>query len=257
MTLIAGIVNRHNQPLTDSVCSSLARSLSRNPADKFDECRYPSAYFAKIDIGAFTGPGAFADAHGTSSWLTGEPLLNNQSADQRQDELRVLHDQCLQDNSDAFRNAEGQFCFIQYRPSIGALTLVTDKVGVRPLYLWVDDELVVFASTLRVMEECSLVPKQMDVQAVTEMVAFGTPLSDRTPFAGVRCDVFISAVARPRVHVDRQRVYRQRRALESGDERRSRSSSEKDSRVFRAAKIVGGRKGRAGGGARGAFRRRL
>jgi len=186
MTLIAGIVNRHNQPLTDPVCASLARSLSRNPADKFDEWRYPSAYFAKIDIGAFNGPGAFADGQGTSSWLTGEPLLNNQSADQRQDELRILHDQCLQDNSDAFRQAEGQFCFIQYRPSIGALTLVTDKVGVRPLYLWFDDELVVFASTLRVMEECSLVPKQMDVQAVTEMVAFGTPLSDRTPFAGVR-----------------------------------------------------------------------
>jgi hypothetical protein len=87
MTLIAGIVNRHNQPLADSGVCRLARSLSRNPADKFDEWRYPSAYFAKIDIGAFNGPGAFADGQGTSSWLTGEPLLNNQSADQRQDEL--------------------------------------------------------------------------------------------------------------------------------------------------------------------------
>ncbi|HEX3145353.1 MAG TPA: hypothetical protein VHQ64_15380, partial [Pyrinomonadaceae bacterium] len=90
MTLIAGIVNRNNQPLTDSVCASLARSLSRNPADKFDEWQYPNAYFAKLDIGAFNGPGAFADEHGTSSWLTGEPLLNNQSADHRQDELQIL-----------------------------------------------------------------------------------------------------------------------------------------------------------------------
>jgi asparagine synthetase B (glutamine-hydrolysing) len=64
--------------------------------------------------------------------------------------------------------------------------LVTDKVGVRPLYLWFDDELVVFASTLRVLGRVLAGAKQMDVQAVTEMVAFGTPLSDRTPFAGVR-----------------------------------------------------------------------
>src|SRR5207253_1565020 len=66
------------------------------------------------------------------------------------------------------------------------LTLVADKVGVRPLYFWIDDELAVFASALRVLEQCPLVPKRMDLRAVTEMVALGAPLGDRTPYAGVQ-----------------------------------------------------------------------
>ncbi len=186
MTLIAGIFSRRNRPLPDSVCSSLGRSLSRNPSDEVHEVRYANAYFAQIDIRAFSKSGTCTDEERNSSWMTGEALLSNQTADLRCDELRLLHDECLQSNWDIFKHAEGQFCFVQYRPANGVLTLVTDKVGVRPLYLWFDDELVIFASTLRVLEECSLVPRQMDMQAVTEMVAFGTPLSERTPYVGVR-----------------------------------------------------------------------
>ena len=67
----------------------------------------------------------------------------------------------------------------------GTLTLVADKLGIRPLYYWMDDESVVFASALRILEECPLVPKKMDLRAVTEMVGLDAPLADRTPYAGI------------------------------------------------------------------------
>jgi len=186
MSLFAGIINRRGRSLPDSVCSSLAQSISRNPIDEVISFRYASAYFAKIDVGAFGEPGSFANQHGTLSLLTGEPLLSDGRYSNRQQELRVLHDQCLQNNWDAFKGADGTFCFVHYQPQTGSLTLVADKVGVRPLYFWMNDELVVFASTLRVLEECPLVPKKMDLRAVTEMVALDAPLSDRTPYAGLR-----------------------------------------------------------------------
>jgi asparagine synthase (glutamine-hydrolysing) len=186
MSLFSGIINRYDRPLPDSVCASLARSLSRNAADEVIWFRYANAYFAKIDIGAFSEPASFADQDGTLSLLTGEPLLRDGRNSNRQQELRVLHDQCLQNNWDAFKRADGTFCVVHYQPQSNTLTLVADKVGVRPLYFWIDDEVVVFASTLRVLEECPLVPKKMDLRAVTEMVALGAPLSDRTPYAGVR-----------------------------------------------------------------------
>ena len=188
MSLFAGIINRHGRPLPDSVCSSLGQSISRNPVDKVISFRYANAYFAKIDIGVFGEPGFVEDEHGALSLLTGEPLLSVNSApdSNRQEDLRTLHDQAQLNNWDAFKGADGTFCFIHYQPQTGSLTLVADKVGVRPLYFWMDAELVVFASTLRVLEECPLVPKKLDLRAVTEMVALDAPLSDRTPYAGVR-----------------------------------------------------------------------
>ncbi len=188
MSLFAGIFNRRQHSLQDSVCSSLTRSISRNPADEVTSFLYPNAYFAKIEIGAFGETGSIANEGGTLSLLTGELLLTHQSPrnPQRQQELRTLHDQCQLGNWEAFKRANGTFCFVHYQPETPALTLVTDKLGVRPLYLWMDDEWVVFASTLRVLEECHLVPKKLDLRAVTEMVGLGAPLSDRTPYADVR-----------------------------------------------------------------------
>lgn len=188
MSLFAGIINRHGRPLPDSDCSSLGQSISRNPIDEVIEFRYASAYFAKVDIGAFGEPGFVQDEHGVLSLLTGEPLLTSNSSQDsnRRDELRILHDQALLNNWDAFKRADGTFCFVHYQPQTGSLTLVADKVGVRPLYFWMNDELVVFASMLRVLEECPLVPKKMDLRAVTELVALGAPLGNRTPYAGIR-----------------------------------------------------------------------
>ena len=188
MSLVAGILNRHDRSVPDSICSSLARSISRNPADEVNWFGCSNAYFVKIDIGAFGESGSFADESGTLSLLTGEPLLRDVPGPDanRQQELRILHDKCRQSTWDAFKRADGTFCFVHFQPQTGALTLVTDKLGVRPLYLWMDDEWVVFASTLRVLEECPLVPKKVDLRAVTEMVGLGAPLSDRTPYAGVR-----------------------------------------------------------------------
>jgi hypothetical protein len=186
MSLFAGIINRRGRSIADSACSSLAQSISRNPIDEVIWFRYASAYFAKIDIGAFGEPGSFADQDENLSLLTGEPLLRDGCHSNRRQELRVLHDQALQNNWDAFKRADGTFCLVHYQPQTNSLTLVADKVGVRPLYFWMNDELVVFASSLRVLEECALVPKKMDLRAVTEMVALDAPLSDRTPYADVR-----------------------------------------------------------------------
>jgi len=185
MSLIAGIINRQGRPIPDSVCSSLGQSISRNPADEVISFRYASAFFAKIDIGAFGEAGSLADERALSL-LTGAPLLRNRRDSNRQQELRVLHDQSLQNSWDSLKRADGTFCLVNYQPQTGSLTLVVDKLGVRPLYWWIDDELVVFASTLRVLEECPLVPKKMDLRAVTEMVALGAPLGNRTPYADIR-----------------------------------------------------------------------
>ena len=186
MTLIAGIFNRKNRPVSDAAAASLRREMSRNPDDKIQVFSDHRSYFAKLDLGAFGTPGFVRDSNGALSLLAGEPLLNNRGVDSnRLDDLGVLHGQAVKNNWTGLREADGTFCLAHCQREKGTLYLVADKVGVRPLYFWLDDEIVVFAGALRIMEQLSFVPKQMDLRAVTEIAALGTPFADRTPYSGI------------------------------------------------------------------------
>ena len=186
MTLIAGILSRNDRPLTDSACAILQQAMSRNPADEVKTFQDRRTYFAKVDIEAFREPGFFIDASGALSLLAGEPLLGNRDiSSNRLQDLTAIHAQCLESNSNILREANGAFCVVHYQPQTSTLSLIADKLGIRPLYYWMDDNLVVFASALRILEELSFVPKKMDLRAVTEAVALGKPLADRTPYAGI------------------------------------------------------------------------
>jgi asparagine synthetase B (glutamine-hydrolysing) len=182
MTLIAGIVNRQGRAVDDSACRQLAHSISRDQHDAIAVIREPNACFAQLDIGAFKSPGC-VHADGVVSLLTGEPLLGSSS--ERHDELNLLHDDFLNRRFNRLRNANGAFTLAHYQSQTSSLTLINDKCAVRPLYFWISDELVVFASALRIIEACSLVPKKMDLRGVTEMVALGSTLNGRTPYLDV------------------------------------------------------------------------
>lgn len=188
MSLIAGIISRRQRPLPDSACVSLSQSISRSPADEVQVFKDRSSCFVKVDIGAFGEPGYHLDATGAFSLLTGEPLLaryDTASRSSRLQDLTIIHEQCLSNNWSILREADGTYCIVNYQPQSQTLTLIADKMGVRPIYYWLDDDLIVFASALRVLEECPLVPKKMDLRAVTEIVGLDTPLADRTPYTGI------------------------------------------------------------------------
>jgi asparagine synthase (glutamine-hydrolysing) len=188
MTLMAGILSRNDRPLADSACANLRQAISRNPADGVKVFRDRRSYFAKVDIEAFREPGFFVDPSGALSLLAGEPLLSNGQASSslnRLQDLTAIHEQCLRNNSNILRQADGTFCVVHYQPQTGTLFLIADRLGIRPLYFWMDENVVVFASALRILEEFPLAPKKMDLRAVTEIVALGAPLADRTPYAGI------------------------------------------------------------------------
>src|SRR5439155_22033046 len=128
--------------------------------------------------------GSFTDANGAMSLLAGDPLLSSGGTGRLQD-LAVIHKQALRNDWSVVREAEGTFCLVHYDPQTGTLFLVADKLGVRPLYFWMDEKQVVFATALRILEGLSFVPKKMDLRAITEAVALGAPLAERTPYAGI------------------------------------------------------------------------
>src|SRR5438874_2138025 len=190
MTIFAGLFCRHGGArVGDSTCDALRRTLSRDIRDTVSEFRDARVFLAKVDIGAYGEPAFLVRPGGSVSLLAGEPLLatgDPRVARGRSADLALLHDSWDRSDCSSLAGARGVFCAVHYHPDAGRLTLVTDKLGVRPLYYWIGEDHVIFATAMRVLEALAEVPKQMDLRAVTEAACFGFPLGDRTPYQGVR-----------------------------------------------------------------------
>ncbi len=187
MTLIAGLFSRHaHTPIPDAVCNELAGEISRHSQDRVEIFRDPRACIAKVDIGAFGEP-AWLSIDGSVTAVAGCPLIDGATDAEhvRGPDTEAVHRCAREGNWELLAQTRGVFSAAHYSPAPARLILATDRLGVRPVFVWVGDDLVAFASQLRVLEALSVVPKVMDVRGVTEIVGLGYPLADRTPYSGI------------------------------------------------------------------------
>lgn len=189
MTLFAGIFNRKaDDALPLAACEALRLAVSRDHQPETSVFQDNRCFLVKVDIGAFGEPGWRVDENGAASALAGEPLLSLGDEDawqSRTDDLDLLHASWLKGDWEILRRSRGVFCAAHYQPDTGELSLIADKLGIRPLYYWADERRVVFATALRILEALDIVPKEMDVRAVTEIVGLGFALGERTPYMNV------------------------------------------------------------------------
>ena len=188
MTLLAGIFcRRDSDRVSNEMCEMLRRALSRHPDEQIQQFRDDRCFLVKADIGAYGAP-AVNIASEAVSFMAGAPLLarSEVGARSRADDLLELHEGWAQNDFQALQRARGVFCAAHYQPESATLTLLTDKLGLRPIYYYFDDRYVIFATALRILEAVREVPKVMDVRGVTEMLTLEYPLADRTPFASVK-----------------------------------------------------------------------
>lgn len=190
MTIFCGAYSRDpQQALPDDLLNELRNNLSRTSSDQIIEYRSECAYSAYVDIGAFSGEAALHEGDGSYTIVAGEPLLTDGDTNiewNRSRDLEVLHPAFEVDRADAaLRRACGTFCGVHYNARTTEMILFADKMGVRPLYMWVGPQFVVFATALRILEAVKQVPKRFDVRGVTEIAALSYPLADRTPYAGI------------------------------------------------------------------------
>ncbi len=188
MTLFAGIFSRRpDQPISKSVCDELRRVISRDPTDHVLTFQDSRCFLVKVDIGAF-GEEAFVIGGGSATVIAGEPLLddgNNGPSRHRTHDVNRLHVSWIDGDWTDLKIARGAFCGAHYQASSHQLSLIADKLAIRPLYYWMDEDFVIFATALRVLESLEVVPKSMDLRGVTELAALGYSLGRRTPYVGI------------------------------------------------------------------------
>ena len=190
MTILAGAFSRRpGDALPDALTRAITGAISRHPGDAVQVFRDDRCLLAKVDIGAY-GEVAFRTSPlGSVAALAGEALLSRRESAARQsrtDDLETLHRTWDREDWAGLAATRGVFCAAHYAPASERLTLVADKLGLRPIYYWADARSVVFASALRILEAVDEVPKRMNLAAVTEIATLGFPLAERTPYADIR-----------------------------------------------------------------------
>lgn len=190
MTFFAGAFSLEpNRVLPASLCASLRQCLSRTDSDQPSEIDDGQFFLVKVDIGAFDAAALLRDGEGNVTAVAGEPLLDSGDDDpswNRTRDVAALHPLLNAGSTAGLQRCSGTFCGVHFNAASGQLSLFVDKVGVRPLYVWVGPHFAVFSTALRVLEGVGEVPKRLDVRGVTEIAAFEYPLADRTPYAGIR-----------------------------------------------------------------------
>lgn len=212
MTLIAGIISRKRDlTVSRSVCDVLRKTISRDPADEitvFDDKR---SYFVKLDISAFSEQSHKIGQNAALTLLTGEPLLDSEGHEKwhsREKDLVSIHEKLSDRDFNILRNANGAFSAVHYDPAMGKVDLIADKLGLRPLYFWIGDDYLIFASALRILEQIKEIPKAMDVRAVTQMVGLGYALGERTPYSDIHMLRGGEVVTVTEKEVSRQKYWR-------------------------------------------------
>ncbi len=177
MSILAGVYSRNGKnQIPEKLCDSLKKNITRHADDDIRIFKNERIFFAKVDIGAFGENGFYADESGISM-LAGEPLLTDEISS-RENDLIEIHK-----NFDVLNNARGVFSAASFQND--ALYLTSDKLGIRPLYYFADDDFIIFASALRILEDSTEIPKKMNLRAVTEIAGLGYALRDRTPYENV------------------------------------------------------------------------
>lgn len=184
--MFAGIMMFNpKRSVTAEYRKALLQNLSRRPNEEIVEVNREHIYTVRAKVGALTSYSGLLDLDPDSfSLLAGEPL--GPAGDVAGDH-ELLHQELAEDSCSALRNCRGVFCGASYRQEgeTPVLQLFSDKLGVRPIYYWCDEEMVVFATALRVLEALPFVPKARDDTGVAETIAFGYPLAERTQYLGV------------------------------------------------------------------------
>lgn len=185
MTLIAGaLARRPGVGLPAGTCEQIAASLSRDPRDRPLTHRGERVFFAKVDIGAYREPAFRVDADGSLSMLAGEPLLlpaEGEPTRTRTEDLHRLHDGWRTEPHSLLPAATGIFTVAHYDAQREQLTLATDKLALRPLFVWFGEELVVFSSVLRTFAALPQIPRTPDLRTLAELLTLHHALGDRTP----------------------------------------------------------------------------
>jgi asparagine synthase (glutamine-hydrolysing) len=186
MTVWAGYYVRDPRGrASPALIDALRRLVSRRPGATPSVIQFDRAAIVYVESDALGSSSAHVVQGDGATLVAGEPLISTNASGERSADIALLHSAWLRGSFAETARATGCFAGVNYDERNRRLSLVPDKLGLRPIYYAVTGDVVYFAGALRVLEGLDALPKVVDVLGALETVSLGYPLGDRTPYRDV------------------------------------------------------------------------
>ncbi len=167
------------------------RSLfERSEGSPIIEWSDETVYLVRLNVEALTSYSGVMklDDNGVSV-LAGQTLI--EGGDDTETGHKLLCDALKNNDVSTLSTASGTFCCAVYEKSVsgegGCVTLVTDKIGIRPIYIYRGNKCYVIASALNIIERFLDGDLKPDFLGITQRLALGYPVGERTEYVEVDC----------------------------------------------------------------------
>ena len=185
MTTWAGyFLRRPNDVAPPALVRELRGALSRTTGSPVSTLDLGRLVVAQIDIDAYGAPSRRQDQRGLSVFA-GDPCVRGHADVTTRAGIDWLHERWCESDFAATARAEGTFAALHYDVPSATLSLISDRIGVRPIYFAVTESVIIFGTALRIIEAITWLQKTLDLRGAIETIALGFPLADRTLYEHV------------------------------------------------------------------------
>ena len=197
---ITGFVNRHGEPANEAVlCDQMNALIHRGPDGSGrlvnDQAALGMRRLAIIDLAGGDQPMHSRD--GAQHLVFNGEIYNYRELRRELQALGHSFD-TDSDTEVMLRGIEqwgvrgcverlnGMFTFAVWHSAEQRLTLVRDRLGIKPLYVYADAERLVFGSEIKAILQHPDVPRELDPHGLANFLTFGHALAPQTMFRSIR-----------------------------------------------------------------------
>ncbi|MGB4497550.1 MAG: asparagine synthase-related protein [Methylococcaceae bacterium] len=185
MTIFSGIINLHASDLETEKTEALKEIMRKNIKEKITyEFNENTFYCIGFDSNAYKSSGLEKDNE-SFTLIVGDPVLDERK-NSRNEDIKKLHLGFKRGERNLLTQTRGVFSGIHFNYKNNECYFFTDKLGIRPLYYYIDSKFFMFSSVLSYIENLSFVNLEADLMGFYEYAAFGYPLFNRTPYKNIK-----------------------------------------------------------------------
>ncbi|HED38209.1 MAG TPA: hypothetical protein ENI76_08190 [Ignavibacteria bacterium] len=185
MSIFLCMINLDGSAIDDS-CKEMLISTIASDTNQHITFEYSddNVFVISYDAGAFKCPAVIEDDIGFTL-AVGDPIIRSSANKNRLDDTQNIHESFRLGNSESLHKARGVFAGVHYNRNDKFLRIFSDKLGVRPVFYYLDQNILLFSSVFLYFERLSFLSLTEDIEGLAEDVAF-ISLADRTPYNNIK-----------------------------------------------------------------------